>query len=410
MDGAEEGEGLRWACRCGGAFTLPVVALIPCLGDGSSHVAVIVSCDGCSLRIRVLGGGAASKSAKRVLAEDSSGSGAHIACKQHCIMEAPLRLAESIIVSVVLASTFVGAFYALPSSITRLPRDHPQHILARIAAVSAVCMLAPVPLMVLVQDGFVDSSASAMLGWTSNGGGAPCARGLHAWMPLAATAMLFFGPLAQSCLLWLAQWVSSYKQTDDPGTLVVRVLALPFAAAYALYQSLWAHANLVMLRAVIVAPISEEWVFRACVLPLFAMAGCGPMVSVPATCAVFGLAHVHHYFEHVRNGINPSVAVQRVLVQLSYTSLFGLYAGWTFYRTGSILVTVAVHSYCNACGLPDISFLLDKRHPLHPWRLAVLGLYLAGILAFARALSLQGTWGGRDVFPCALAFGFPASS
>jgi diphthamide biosynthesis protein 4 len=55
MDGAEEGEGLRWACRCGGAFTLPVVALIPCLGDGSNHVAVIVSCDGCSLRIRVLG-------------------------------------------------------------------------------------------------------------------------------------------------------------------------------------------------------------------------------------------------------------------------------------------------------------------------------------------------------------------
>jgi hypothetical protein len=58
MDGAEEGEGLRWACRsagCGGAFTLPVVALIPCLGDGSSHDAVIVSCDGCSLRIRVLG-------------------------------------------------------------------------------------------------------------------------------------------------------------------------------------------------------------------------------------------------------------------------------------------------------------------------------------------------------------------
>lgn len=47
--------GLRWACRCGGAFSLPVAALIPRLGDGSSHVAVVVICDGCSLRVRVLG-------------------------------------------------------------------------------------------------------------------------------------------------------------------------------------------------------------------------------------------------------------------------------------------------------------------------------------------------------------------
>jgi hypothetical protein len=51
------------------------------------------------------------------------------------------------------------------------------------------------------------------------------------------------------------------------------------------------------------------------------------------------------------------------LVQLTYTTLFGWYAAYVFLRTGMLAPCFLVHAYCNAMGLPDLSFLAQPAPP-----------------------------------------------
>lgn len=71
---------------------------------------------------------------------------------------------------------------------------------------------------------------------------------------------------------------------------------------------------------------------------------------------VFGLAHIHHFYEF--RIANPNVAlpmaIARTVLQFSYTSLFGMYGTFLFLRTGSLLAVIAVHAFCNSMGLPRI--------------------------------------------------------
>jgi prenyl protein peptidase len=71
---------------------------------------------------------------------------------------------------------------------------------------------------------------------------------------------------------------------------------------------------------------------------------------------VFGLAHIHHFYEF--RIANPNVAlpmaIARTVLQFSYTSLFGMYGTFLFLRTGSLLAVIAVHAFCNSMGLPRV--------------------------------------------------------
>jgi prenyl protein peptidase len=76
---------------------------------------------------------------------------------------------------------------------------------------------------------------------------------------------------------------------------------------------------------------------------------------------VFGLAHLHHFYEF--RITHPQVpllaAVARSFLQLIYTSLFGAYATFVFLRTGSLLGIIAVHTFCNAMGLPRLGGFVE---------------------------------------------------
>ena len=69
---------------------------------------------------------------------------------------------------------------------------------------------------------------------------------------------------------------------------------------------------------------------------------------------IFGLAHVHHFYEFKLT--NPQVpvfaAILRSVVQFSYTTLFGAYATFIYLRTGSVLAIFIVHAFCNCMGFP----------------------------------------------------------
>lgn len=296
-----------------------------------------------------------------------------------------LGIAEAIVTSVVVAGLFVTMLYALPESIRKLPRDDTLHIAARTIAVLLASTLSILPLFALIQDGYENTSAAKLIGYSRE-----CITSSRSLAPVFATYVLFLGPAVTNVFsMLLAQ---SEKKTDTAGPTLEQWILSWFTPA--------------SLRTVFVAPFSEEWVFRGCVLPLYIMAGCSPWTAIPASCLIFALAHVHHYFEHVRRGATPSEAALRIAMQLSYTSLFGLFAGWTFWRVGSVWITALAHAVCNAFGLPDVSFL-SKRSILYKFRFFLAAVYLLGIAGFVYILYTSPSWGARDTFPCALAFGIP---
>lgn len=89
-------------------------------------------------------------------------------------------------------------------------------------------------------------------------------------------------------------------------------------------------------------------------MPLFLLSGASKSTIIFATPIIFGLAHIHHFYEFRITHPNTPVgaAVIRSLFQLGYTTLFGSYATFLFLRTGSLLAVIFVHSFCNWMGLP----------------------------------------------------------
>ena len=147
---------------------------------------------------------------------------------------------------------------------------------------------------------------------------------------------------------------------------------------------------MVVARNLVIAPITEEVVFRALMIPPlasawyfnYAPAALLPVVRTltplgPARDAAqlpspltlspwqvllfcpgfFALAHVHHLYEKIRRGEGIAAACVGTLAQATYTSAFGVVAGLLFMRTGTVLAPVVSHVICNFSGLPDLGFL-----------------------------------------------------
>lgn len=113
---------------------------------------------------------------------------------------------------------------------------------------------------------------------------------------------------------------------------------------------------------------------------------------------VFGLAHVHHFYEFrlAHRGVPAAAALLRSALQLGYTTLFGAYATFVYLRTGSLLAVLAAHVLCNCMGLPRVWGRVEGRSPDGRW-----GVPLAGGWSLAYYLLLvagaagwwRGLWG-----------------
>ncbi|KAK0542439.1 CAAX prenyl protease [Tilletia horrida] len=159
-------------------------------------------------------------------------------------------------------------------------------------------------------------------------------------LPLALTTCLFAGPL-------FVDWLG--------GTL------LPGQAGWSWSENVASKYNNIWgLRNYLVGPLTEEIVFRACILNLHHASGSSNTVKIFVTPLYFG-----------------------VVFQFGYTTLFGWYADFVFLRTNSILAPIICHSFCNMMGLPDIASALEE-HPKR--RTAIIGAYLLGIATFSAML------------------------
>nr|XP_019593241.1 PREDICTED: CAAX prenyl protease 2 isoform X5 [Rhinolophus sinicus] len=159
-----------------------------------------------------------------------------------------------------------------------------------------------------------------------------------ALLPLLLTMILFLGPLMQLSM-------------DCPCDLAdgLKVVLAPRSWARCLTDMRW-------LRNQVIAPLTEELVFRACMLPMLApCTGLGPAVF---TCPLFfGVAHFHHIFEQLRFRQNS--------------------VGSIILSAGHLIGPVLCHSFCNYMGFPAVCAALE-----HPQRRRLLAGYTLGVGLF----------------------------
>ena len=67
------------------------------------------------------------------------------------------------------------------------------------------------------------------------------------------------------------------------------------------------------------------------------------------------------------------------LLKLTYTQIFGIYAGLVYVSTGSIWPAIALHAQCNFFGFPSFGSLLNEDFRRSE-RILVGILYVAGII------------------------------
>ncbi|KAK7103769.1 hypothetical protein V1264_018604 [Littorina saxatilis] len=92
--------------------------------------------------------------------------------------------------------------------------------------------------------------------------------------------------------------------------------------------------NYVWVRNHIVAPFSEELIFRATMLP-FLVPAFGVGWSIFLCPLFFGVAHFHHMIERVIRGqAEVADALKQTVFQICYTTVFGAYSAFLFTRTG----------------------------------------------------------------------------
>ncbi|KAL7551248.1 hypothetical protein ACHAWF_014441 [Thalassiosira exigua] len=322
-----------------------------------------------------------------------------------------------------VASLFVLSLYALvPPSVRALPRDHVRHVRWRSAVVSAVTAagIGAYPWLFCLRgdatEGSTDESTESP----------PWYRYLGlVWQPAqdAKIALhvltIYLGSL--SCA-WLKVYHNgrvldersgfrkkvgkSSRLADDPARPLPR---LPGPKClWKSFQYAWLRPTIhsfervrddevhrwTKLRNLFVAPLAEEAIFRACLLPpLLASRSEGGGTPSPTQASwiaplFFGFAHAHHFYERCRT-LPPRRRTRKVVCQLllgvavqwTYTTLFGAYASHAFVRTGSLSAAVVAHVICNYLGLPEIGFL----HPtsdLHRYRWLIAAFYFVGIWMF----------------------------
>ncbi|XP_034463374.1 CAAX prenyl protease 2-like [Hippoglossus hippoglossus] len=154
----------------------------------------------------------------------------------------------------------------------------------------------------------------------------------------------------------------------------------------------------VWLRNQVVAPVTEELVFRGAMLPMLVPCA-GPTGAIFTAPLFFGVAHFHHVIEQRRrHKESMSVILLVAGMQFLYTTVFGAFSAFLFMRTGetwseqhvSLLLRENTPHFISRLFLkvtlwvlPDIGSALQ-----HPQRSALLFSYLTGVLLFVVLLFL----------------------
>jgi membrane protease YdiL (CAAX protease family) len=275
-----------------------------------------------------------------------------------------------------LAAAYVGALYILvPRKVRKLDRDHPRHIQFRSFASLVVSLgaVATYPLLFCQDE---DDSATFSISELVFGRKFVLGVLMH-------TITLYFGSIVSGLLkvsdirkAALARGQkpkSSYPQ--EVFSRLLRPTLLSFVAPLT-PEERWK-----TLRNLVVAPWTEEVVFRGCMVPALLGAGMSPVRVAFVSPLCFGVAHFHHAMARLSKGENLHTVLIVTSFQFVYTSLFGSYSAYAFIRTGSVTAVTMSHAYCNWMGLPDFNFV-QPNHPMYQHRMLVFASFIAGVFGF----------------------------
>ena len=334
--------------------------------------------------------------------------------QQQCHHNIGIPFSQTLLYCLGLSSFFVLSLYALvPSAVRRLPRDHVLHIKWRAVATSVVMITGVGIYPLLFCERMDEGSFPPWYRFIGIG-----------WQPLQDiqialhVLMLYLGSLACTwvkiyhygrVLHWEKKmnpnqrYCKSMHVSELPTIPHVQCLSLSFKRTWIKptiqsFKSLYGDEEhrWTKLRNLAIAPLAEEFIFRACLLPpLLASrtkSSHGKLTPTQASWIAplfFGVAHIHHFYEQYRQ-LPPKQRTRKrigqlllgLAVQFTYTTLFGAYVSHVFVRTGSLSGVVLAHAICNYMGLPDISFA-HQTSPMHGYRYFVLIMYLLGIGLFA---------------------------
>ncbi|KAI9508918.1 hypothetical protein F5148DRAFT_979063 [Russula earlei] len=169
------------------------------------------------------------------------------------------------------------------------------------------------------------------------------------------------------------------------GPLYGRYLSgdLPFMAYWTFNERTRDTFSWIGIRNYIAGPITEEVVWRSCLVCAYRLAGASNKFLVFFTPLSFGCAHLHHIWESYNmrgrtlRALKPAILV--TLFQFTYTTLFGFHSAFLFLRTSSLFPSISAHTFCNIMGFPQLEVEL-RRFPHR--RRQILIAYCAGIVLY----------------------------
>ncbi|KAJ7067443.1 hypothetical protein C8F01DRAFT_1121330 [Mycena amicta] len=260
-----------------------------------------------------------------------------------------LSLLSAHMLALSFSSSYVGSIYIV-AKLRPGNRDEPPVIRARLVAVGIACLASCAAVHYLVAPSGHFWNAATLPG-TLKALGITFPSTIYSSLQ---TPLLFLGPLFALSLQKIVLPADDQRPTF-----------------YGLFSWIW-------FRNYVWAPLTEEIVFRSCVLAVYSMSGAATWKMIAFAPLAFGLAHVHHGIDvYKRFGLKRAVIT--ALFQTAYTTLFGAHASILFLRTGSLVPPLTAHIFCNTMGLPDIAGELD-RLPKH--KTSIIAAYLLGIGLF----------------------------
>ncbi|XP_039281538.1 CAAX prenyl protease 2 isoform X2 [Nilaparvata lugens] len=257
---------------------------------------------------------------------------------------------SSITACIILSVAYVASLYVWN---TPHNRNHPSVIKKRFFSVFIVMLISPIFTYMFTRcNKFSTLTLWELLGFRWQG------FLLATVLPLILTVTLFLGPLA------LQGFSGLWNLYAEPMFWVNNVQSLQW------------------LRNYVVAPLSEEFTFRACMIPLLLQC-LSPSKAIFICPLFFGIAHFHHMADRMKSGLNFQKALLISCFQFSYTTVFGAYSAYLFLRTGHFVAPFLAHAFCNHMGFPDFNELATLPEPN---RTAVMALSVIGLLAFCLLL------------------------
>ncbi|KYQ88201.1 hypothetical protein DLAC_10887 [Tieghemostelium lacteum] len=242
-----------------------------------------------------------------------------------------------ILLSCFLSILFVFSLYIFHKS---NDRNNPIVIKKRFQSVFSTCLISYIILYLLIPSSSEKTLIFLQLIGISNLG---ITYFIKATIPLVLTMILFFGPVIMELL-------------------------------EEVYDSFDISFNLYSLRDFVVGPAVEEIVFRSVICPILFFSGFSSKSIIIFSPFLFGFAHIHHAFTSSGDIL---VKVIRCLIQIAYTSIFGMFTAFVFFRTGNILACILSHSFCNIMGLPKFDQIFS-----HKFNYVLMATFVIGLVGF----------------------------